>query len=123
MLIGVPAEITAGETRVAITPETAKKLKSQGHTIRIQDGTNPVEVIQRGLTLELDELWGRLDQGLHRRIFGIQNAQRIQVQTPTRIFIQLIDVLLKVGDERRTVQLTFLGLTQAVQLESHILEP
>jgi H+-translocating NAD(P) transhydrogenase subunit alpha len=38
MLIGVPAEITPGETRVAITPETAKKLKSQGHTIRVQSG-------------------------------------------------------------------------------------
>ena len=38
MLIGVPAEITDGETRVAITPETAKKLKAQGHTLRIQSG-------------------------------------------------------------------------------------
>ena len=38
MLIGVPAEIMDGETRVAITPETAKKLKAQGHTIRIQSG-------------------------------------------------------------------------------------
>lgn len=38
MLIGVPAEITAGETRVAVTPETAKKLKSQGHTVRVQSG-------------------------------------------------------------------------------------
>ncbi len=38
MLIGVPAEITAGETRVAVTPETAKKLKSQGHTVRVQAG-------------------------------------------------------------------------------------
>nr|MBP6406716.1 hypothetical protein [Ramlibacter sp.] len=33
MLIGVPAETTVGETRVAVTPETAKKLKSQGHTL------------------------------------------------------------------------------------------
>ena len=38
MLIGVPAEIMSGETRVAITPETAKKLKAQGHTIRVQAG-------------------------------------------------------------------------------------
>ena len=38
MLIGVPAETIDGETRVAITPETAKKLKTQGHTIRIQSG-------------------------------------------------------------------------------------
>jgi H+-translocating NAD(P) transhydrogenase subunit alpha len=38
MLIGVPLETTAGETRVAVTPETAKKLKAQGHTLRVQSG-------------------------------------------------------------------------------------
>jgi NAD(P) transhydrogenase subunit alpha len=38
MLIGVPLETVAGETRVAVTPETAKKLKAQGHTIRVQSG-------------------------------------------------------------------------------------
>ncbi len=38
MLIGVPAETTAGETRVAVTPETAKKLKAQGHTVRVASG-------------------------------------------------------------------------------------
>jgi len=38
MLIGIPAETLAGETRVAVTPETAKKLKSQGHGLRIQSG-------------------------------------------------------------------------------------
>ena len=38
MLIGIPAETLAGETRVAVTPETVKKLKAQGHTLRIQSG-------------------------------------------------------------------------------------
>jgi NAD(P) transhydrogenase subunit alpha len=38
MRIGVPAETRAGETRVAITPETAKKLKAQGHTLQVQSG-------------------------------------------------------------------------------------
>ena len=38
MLIGIPAEITAGETRVAITPEMAKKLKALGHTLRVESG-------------------------------------------------------------------------------------
>ena len=38
MLIGVPLETAAGETRVAVTPETAKKLKAQGHTIKVQSG-------------------------------------------------------------------------------------
>ncbi len=38
MLIGVPLETAAGETRVAVTPETAKKLIAQGHTVRVQAG-------------------------------------------------------------------------------------
>jgi H+-translocating NAD(P) transhydrogenase subunit alpha len=38
MQIGVPLETAAGETRVAVTPETAKKLKAQGHTVRVQSG-------------------------------------------------------------------------------------
>jgi H+-translocating NAD(P) transhydrogenase subunit alpha len=38
MLIGVPLETAAGETRVAVTPETAKKLTAQGHQVRVQSG-------------------------------------------------------------------------------------
>lgn len=38
MRIGVPAETAAGETRVAATPETVKKLAGQGHTVCVQSG-------------------------------------------------------------------------------------
>jgi H+-translocating NAD(P) transhydrogenase subunit alpha len=38
MRIGVPAETLPGETRVAVTPETAKKLIAQGHQIVVQSG-------------------------------------------------------------------------------------
>jgi NAD(P) transhydrogenase subunit alpha len=38
MLIGVPLETAAGETRVAVTPETAAKLKARGHAVRVQSG-------------------------------------------------------------------------------------
>jgi NAD(P) transhydrogenase subunit alpha len=38
MLIGVPSETWPGETRVAVTAETAKKLVAQGHTVRVQSG-------------------------------------------------------------------------------------
>jgi len=38
MQIGVPRERAAGESRVAVTPETAKKLKAQGHSLRIEAG-------------------------------------------------------------------------------------
>jgi NAD(P) transhydrogenase subunit alpha len=38
MLIGVPQETAAGETRVAATPETVKKLVAQGHALRVEQG-------------------------------------------------------------------------------------
>jgi len=38
MLIAVPAEVHANESRVAATPETVKKLKNLGHDILIQKG-------------------------------------------------------------------------------------
>ena len=38
MRIGIPAETRPGEHRVAATPETVKKLKAQGHTIKVQAG-------------------------------------------------------------------------------------
>ena len=38
MLIGVPAETAVGESRVAVTPETAKKIIAQGHTVKVQSG-------------------------------------------------------------------------------------
>lgn len=38
MRIGVPAETAAGESRVAATPETVKKLVAQGHQVLVQAG-------------------------------------------------------------------------------------
>ena len=38
MKIGIPAEIRAGETRVAATPETVKKLIAQKHQLFVQSG-------------------------------------------------------------------------------------
>jgi NAD(P) transhydrogenase subunit alpha len=38
LLITVPKESAQGETRVAATPETVKKLKTQGHSIKVEAG-------------------------------------------------------------------------------------
>jgi len=38
MQIGMPAEVHSAERRVAVTPETAKKLRALGHTVRVQSG-------------------------------------------------------------------------------------
>ena len=38
MRIGIPAETRAGETRVAATPETVKKMLAAGHQVLVQQG-------------------------------------------------------------------------------------
>ena len=38
MRIGIPAETRAGETRVAATPETVKKMLASGHAVMVQQG-------------------------------------------------------------------------------------
>ncbi len=38
MRIGIPAETRAGETRVAATPETVKKMLATGHTVLVENG-------------------------------------------------------------------------------------
>lgn len=38
LTVGVPMEVAAGEARVAVTPETAKKIIAQGHKVRLQTG-------------------------------------------------------------------------------------
>ena len=38
MRIGIPAETRAGETRVAATPETVKKMVATGHTVMVEKG-------------------------------------------------------------------------------------
>ena len=56
MLIGIPMETTAGESRVAVTPETVKKLKAQGHTLRVQSGAGVAASVQlRGAATKLFE--------------------------------------------------------------------
>ena len=43
--IGIPAEVRAGETRVAATPETVKKLSAAGHRkVLVQTGAGEKRV-------------------------------------------------------------------------------
>ncbi len=45
MDIGVPAERAAGETRVAATPETVKKLVAAKHSVVVESGAGATPVI------------------------------------------------------------------------------
>ena len=64
MLIGVPTETTVGETRVALTPETAKKLIAQGHTIALQAGAgvaaSAIDAAYAGLGVQITDAAGAL---------------------------------------------------------------
>jgi NAD(P) transhydrogenase subunit alpha len=75
MLIGVPAETTAGETRVAIMPETAKKLKAQGHTLRIQSGAglaaNATDEAYQAVGADITDAAGAFDCEL---VLKVRNA-------------------------------------------------
>lgn len=60
MRIGVPAETQAGEARVAVTPETVKKLLASGHSVMLQSGAGAgahipdAEFTAAGATLAAD---------------------------------------------------------------------
>ena len=45
MLIEVPPETAAGETRVAGAPEAARKLKALGHRLRVRSGTSVAAIV------------------------------------------------------------------------------
>ncbi len=77
MLIGVPLETAAGETRVAVTPETAKKLKAQGHTLRIESGAGvAASVIDEAYRAVGAEIVGRAES------FGCELV--LKVRAPDR---------------------------------------
>ncbi len=61
MNIGVPAERAAGETRVAATPETVKKLVAAKHSVVVESGAGAsASYLRRGLCR------GRRDDRQHR---------------------------------------------------------
>ena len=52
MLIGIPTETVAGETRVAATPETVKKLVASGHALRVQFGAGEAASVPNNAYLD-----------------------------------------------------------------------
>ncbi len=89
MLIGVPAETLAGETRVAATPETAKKLIAQGHTLRIQSGAGVAASVTDAAYLavgaEITDAAGALACGLVLKVRGPQEAETVLMQSGTTV--------------------------------------
>jgi NAD(P) transhydrogenase subunit alpha len=84
MLIGVPRERAAGETRVAVTPETAKKLKAAGHTVRVERGAGLAaactDAAYEAVGCELSDAAGALGAELVLKVQRPDAAELAQMQ-------------------------------------------
>ncbi|MEY4758415.1 MAG: hypothetical protein RJA34_3313 [Pseudomonadota bacterium] len=89
MLIGVPKETTPGETRVAMTPETAKKLKAQGHTLRVQAGAGVAASVTDedyvAAGAEITDAAGALGCELVLKVRAPQDAEMALIPTGTTL--------------------------------------
>ena len=86
----------------------------------IERSAHRVEVRERLGAEEIEQLRCALDDRLHRRIFGVENAQRVADETAPRVFVEQRGMLLEVIDQRSAVRAPLVALTEAVELESHI---
>ena len=83
MLIGVPRESAASETRVAATPETVKKLKAQGHVLRVESGA--------GLSASVtDEAYAAAGAEIVDRATVYQSELLLKVRSPDATELSLI---------------------------------
>ena len=96
------------------------RVDAKGQSSCSQDGANRVKVGARLAAQEIHQLGRPFNDRLHRRVLAVQDAQRVGVQAPTRVFVQHGRMGLQVGDQCRPVSLTLVGLTQAVELQKDI---
>jgi len=84
MLIGVPAETMVGETRVAVTPETAKKLVAQGHVVRVQSGAgvaaSATDAAYTAVGAEVTDAAGALGADLVLKVRAPSEAELAQMK-------------------------------------------
>ena len=91
-----------------------------GHAIGIQNGFERIKVGQRSFAQEVDQARRAVDHRFHGRVFGVQNSQRIAVQPPACILVELIGVLLEMRDQLEAMQGPLIGLAQAVDFQPPI---
>jgi NAD(P) transhydrogenase subunit alpha len=117
MLIGIPRETLPGETRVAVTPETAKKLKAQGHTLKLAFGAGAnagaTDDAYRDLGVELTDQAGALACDLVLKVRAPQ-ADELALMKPGATLIGMLNPFDAEGLQRlATAGLTSFALEAA----------
>ena len=94
MHIGVPRETAFGETRVAVTAETAKKLVAQGHTVRIQSGAGvpaaTPDAAYQGVGAEITDAAGALGCEIVLKVRSPSEAE-IALMKPATVLVGMLN--------------------------------
>ena len=94
MHIGVPRETAFGETRVAVTAETAKKMVAQGHTVRIQSGAGvpaaTPDAAYQGVGAEITDAAGALGCEIVLKVRSPSEAE-IALMKPAAVLVGMLN--------------------------------
>src|SRR5512132_1108598 len=100
MLIGVPRETAAGETRVAATPETAKKLAALGHTLRVESGAgvaaSAVDAAYAAAGAEITDRAGAFAADLVVKVRS-PNADELRLMKPSANLVGMLNPFDRAG--------------------------
>jgi H+-translocating NAD(P) transhydrogenase subunit alpha len=100
MLIGIPLETLPGETRVAVTPETVKKLKAQGHTLRVQAGAGVAASVTDEAYVaagaEMTDAAGALGADMVLKVRSPQAAELVHMK-PGSVLVGMLNPFDKAG--------------------------
>ncbi|QPF76023.1 Re/Si-specific NAD(P)(+) transhydrogenase subunit alpha [Roseateles sp. DAIF2] len=103
MLIGVPRERAAGETRVAATPETVKKLKAQGHVLRVESGAglaaSATDAAYEAAGAEITDQAGALSAELLLKVRAPE-AEELALLRPGTALVGMLNPFDRAGLER-----------------------
>ncbi|THG85862.1 NAD(P)(+) transhydrogenase (Re/Si-specific) subunit alpha, partial [Pseudomonas sp. A-1] len=94
MHIGIPRETHPGETRVAATPETVKKLVSQGHQVLVQAGAGVAASIPDDAYVAAGARIGTaaeaLGAGLVLKVAAL-DADELQLMQPGAVLVGMLN--------------------------------
>lgn len=103
MQIGVPVETAAGETRVAATPETVKKLAAQGHQVCVQAGaglrSSVIDDAYREAGAEIVDASAALGSGLVLKVQA-PNTEELGAMRPGAALVGMLNPFDQEGLQR-----------------------
>ncbi len=113
-LVGHPLE--HGQI-VIIETAHETRIDRKRNVVRLQNALQAFEVRARFFAEKIDQLGRILRDFLHGRIFRVEHAQRVRVQTALRLFVEHVHVLFEVRDQLDAMRRALFHETQRIKLE------